>query len=255
MSKNNKNSNFDNKLSNQLDLNSDDSDNFSENSDNFSDNSDNFSETKSSDNSDNLNIIDLDLELMPYITNNKSQIQKYHIMKKNGHTIKHRICNVFAPFGRQTSSDHKTNTSLNQHRLNICFNKSQIESEFKDKSYLELKRLITELESYFGTFDDLLEYELLSNIINRDKYGYVFRFHLKSNRDRTVTPLVQKMSTNSTESKIPTESNIPTESTEWINFDKTKKFNFNFHPDSLWIDHKNKRYGISLMIDKVFQII
>ena len=102
------------------------------------------------------NIDNIDLELIPYKTNNKSQIEKYHIIRKSGHTIKYRICNVFAPFGRQTSSEHKTNVKLNQHRLNICFTKSQIQVESPSddnnesndekillnkisKSYLELK--------------------------------------------------------------------------------------------------------------------
>lgn len=206
------------------------------------------------------NIENIDLELIPYKTNNKSQIEKYHIVRKNGITVKHRICNVLAPFGRQTSSDHKTNISLKQHRLNICFTKLQIQDKqlINDdeilkhkipKSYIELKRLITELETYFGSFDDLSTYELVSNIINREEYGIVIRFHLKTNKDKTVSPLI----------KLLTEDiglyNDKTESTEWINFDKTKQFNFDFHPDSLWIDHKNKKYGVSLMIDKVFQII
>ena len=199
------------------------------------------------------NIDNIELELIPYKLNNKSQIQKFHIVRKNGHTIKHRICNVYAPFGRQTSADHKTKNKLEQHRLNVCFTKSQIESNL-DKAYLELKRLITELETYFGSFDDLSDYKLLSNIIMRSEYGIVIRFHLKTNKNNTVTPLVQITSDeiNKTKQTKTTES---TESTEWISFNKSKQFNFNFHPDSLWIDHKNKKYGVSLMIDKVFQLI
>jgi hypothetical protein len=206
------------------------------------------------------NIDNIDLELIPYKNNNKSQIKKYHIIRKNGHTIKHRICNVFAPFGRQTSSDHKTNTTLKQHRLNVCFSKEQIQvDEFsndtkisKNKiytSYIELKRLITELEAYFGSFDDFSEYELMSNIIDRDIYGIVIRFHLKTNKGKTVTPFVQD---SSEDIGLVCSDNLPT---EWISFDKTKQFNFHFHPDSLWIDHKNKKYGISLMMDRVFQMI
>jgi hypothetical protein len=199
------------------------------------------------------NIDNIELELIPYKTNNKSQIQKFHIVRKNGHTVKHRICNVYAPFGRQTSTDHKTKNQLEQHRLNVCFSKSQIESN-SDKAYLELKRLITELETYFGSFDDLSDYNLLSNIINRSEYGIVIRFHLKTNKNKTVTPLIQITSDEINENK-QTKSTESTETTEWISFNKTKQFNFNFHPDSLWIDHKNKKYGVSLMIDKVFQLI
>ena len=203
------------------------------------------------------NIDNIELELIPYKTNNKSHIQKFHIVRKNGHTIKHRICNVYAPFGRQTSADHKTKNQLEQHRLNVCFTKSQIESNSADKAYLELKRLITELETYFGSFEDLSDYNLLSNIIMRSEYGIVIRFHLKTNKNKTVTPLIQITSDeiNQTKQIESTESTKSTESTEWISFNKTKQFNFNFHPDSLWIDHKNKKYGISLMIDKVFQLI
>jgi hypothetical protein len=192
------------------------------------------------------NNIDLDLELIPYKTNNRSHIKKYHIIRKNTHTIKHKICNVFAPFGRQTPTDHKTKHKLEQHRLNICFSKIKIAAESEDKSYIELKRLINELETYFKTFDDLSEHELVSNIINRDEYGIVFRFHLKTNQNKTVTPLIQVSKDNINEKN---------DSTEWISFDKTKQFNFNFHPDSLWIDNQNKKYGVSLMIDKVFQLI
>jgi len=199
------------------------------------------------------NIDNIELELIPYKTNNKSHIQRFHIVRKNGHTIKYRICNVYAPFGRQTSADHKTKNQLEQHRLNVCFSKSQIESN-SDKAYIELKRLITELELYFGSFDDFSDYNLLSNIINRSEHGIVIRFHLKTNKNNTITPLIQITSDEINENK-QTKSIKSTEPIQWISFNKKKQFNFNFHPDSLWINHKNKTYGISLMIDKVFQLI
>ena len=196
---------------------------------------------------------DLKLELIAYKTNlsSKTRIQKYHIIRQNGITIKHKICNVYAPFGRQTNVDHKTKQIFDQHRLNICFSKNQIDPDSKHKPYLELKRLITELETYFGTFDDLTNYQLLSNIINRDDYGIVIRFHLKTNKNKTITPLIQVSSENLNNIDIVDNTKI----TEWNDFNKTKQFNFNFHPDSLWIDHIHKKYGVSLMIDKVFQII
>lgn len=181
---------------------------------------------------------DINLQLIPY--KNKGKIQKYHIINTNDKQLKYRICNVYAPFGRQTSNDHKTSTKITQHRLNVCFNKLDIENN--NKSYLELKRLITELETYFGSFDELKQMNLTSNIIDRDEYGIVIRFHLKTLNDKTITPLIRMINTKD-------------EETEWIQFDKNKQFNFDFHPDCLWIDKENNKYGISLMIDKVFQFI
>jgi hypothetical protein len=42
---------------------------------------------------------------------------------------------------------------------------------------------------------------------------------------------------------------------EWIQFDKTKQINIDISPDCLWIDNKNKKYGVSFVIYKVFQFI
>jgi enoyl reductase-like protein len=215
----------------------------------MSDNTDNLNSntntTESNTNTAESNYIDLDLQFIPFANNTKSNIQKFHIVKKDGHTLKHRICNVFAPFGRQTSSEHKvkTNANLTQHRLNVCFTPEQVNLD--KNPYKELHRLITELESYFGSFDELKTMNLQSNIINRNQHGIVIRFHLKTNKNHTVTPLVQTK-------QEDLENAIHT---EWIAFDKNKQFNFDFHPDSLWIDNVNNKYGISLMIDKVFQII
>ena len=105
---------------------------------------------------------------------------------------------------------------------------------------MELTKIITELEKYFGTFDELKDYELISNIINRDTFGYIIRFHLKTHNNKTTTPLTQI---------IDNENQI----VEWIQFDKNKQINIDFGPDCLWIDNKNKKYGVSFVIYKVFQ--
>jgi hypothetical protein len=179
----------------------------------------------------------MNIQITPYLKNNSS-IEKYHIIRLNNDQIIYRICNVLAPFGRQT--EHYTINNLTQHRLNISFTCDQISSN--DKSYMELTGIITELETYFGTFDELKEYELVSNIIDRDNFGKIIRFHLKTQNDKTTTPLIQMI--NSIDSN-----------TEWIEFDKTKQINIDINPDCLWIDNKNKKYGVSFCILKVFQFI
>jgi hypothetical protein len=187
----------------------------------------------------NLNSSEINLQLIPYKTNNRSNIKRYHIVNSNGNIIKYKIYNVYSNFGRQTTNDHKTSMLLKQHRLNISFSLSLIENQ--DKSYLELNKLITELETYFKLIDDFSDYELISNIINRDIYGLIMRFHLKTNKDNTITPL------------ILIKDNTY-EQTEWISFNKNIQFNLNFHPDCLWVDEINKKFGISLVVDKVFQL-
>ena len=179
----------------------------------------------------------MDIQITLYKRNN-SPIEKYHIIRLDSSQIIYRICNVFAPFGRQT--EHKTTNVIKQHRLNISFSLEQISS--LDKSYVELTRIINELETYFGTFDELKDYELVSNIINRDTFGIIVRFHLKTQNDKTTTPLIKMI--NSIDSN-----------TEWIEFDKNKQINIDICPDCLWIDNKNKRYGVSFVILKVFQFI
>jgi len=179
----------------------------------------------------------MDIQITPY-KNNKSTIEKYHIIRLNSSQIVYRICNIYAPFGRQT--EHHTKHNLTQHRLNIGFSTEQINNN--DKSYIELHNIISELETYFSTFDELKDYELVSNIINRDTHGIIIRFHLKTQNDKTTTQLTQMIES--------TDINV-----EWIQFDKTKQINIDITPDCLWIDNKNKKYGISFVIHKVFQFI
>jgi hypothetical protein len=179
----------------------------------------------------------MNIQITPYKIN-KSSIEKYHIIRLDSSQIIYRICNIYAPFGRQT--EHYTSNNLTQHRLNIGFSTEQILNN--DKSYLELSKIIQELEIYFSTFDELKDYELVSNIINRDTYGIIIRFHLKTQNNKTTTPLTQ----------IVKSEDIDV---EWIQFDKTKQINIDITPDCLWIDNKNKKYGISFVINKVFQFI
>ena len=179
----------------------------------------------------------MDIQITPYKIN-KSSIEKYHILRLDNSQINYRICNLYAPFGRQTN--HHVQHTLTQHRFNIGFSVQQI--TVNDPSYIELKRIIYELESYFGTFDELKDFELVSNIINRDSYGIIIRFHLKTQNDKTTTPLIHMVDSN--------DLNV-----EWIQFDKLKQINIDINPDCLWIDNKNKKYGISFVINKVFQFI
>ena len=60
----------------------------------------------------------MNIQITPYLKNNSS-IEKYHIIRLNNDQIIYRICNVLAPFGRQT--EHYTINNLTQHRLNISF--------------------------------------------------------------------------------------------------------------------------------------
>jgi len=191
---------------------------------------------------------DLDLEIIPYTNKKnytKTDLEKFHIVNKDGNIIRNKICNVYAPFGRQTQSENKikSNKNLTQHRLNIGFSNNHIKDNIKP--YRELHKFISEIESYFSSFDELKKMDLQSNIINRDKYGIIIRFHLKTNRNHTTTPLIQ--------GKFEDPDSFS--DTEWIAFDKNKEFDFEFHPDSLWIDHKNNKYGVSMVIDKVIQTI
>ena len=179
----------------------------------------------------------MNIQITPY-KNNKSTIEKYHIIRLDSSQIIYRICNLYAPFGRQT--EHNTQHKLTQHRLNIGFTNIQITN--LDKSYVELNKIISELENYFSKFDEFIDYKLVSNIINRDTFGIIIRFHLKTQKDRTTTPLVQMINSD--------DVNV-----EWIQFDKTKQINIDITPDCLWIDNKNKQFGVSFVINKVFQYI
>ena len=42
---------------------------------------------------------------------------------------------------------------------------------------------------------------------------------------------------------------------EWIQFEKLKQINIDISPDCLWIDNKNRKYGVSFVINNVFQFI
>jgi hypothetical protein len=179
----------------------------------------------------------MNIQIIPY-KYNKSSIEKYHIIRLDNSQIYYKLSNILAPFGRQT--EHKTNYKLDQHRLNINFNIDEVLNQ--DKSYIEFERIITELEIYFSNFDELKDLKLISNIIDREKFGIVIRLHLKTLHDKTITPLLQI---------IDSENQI----VEWIQFDKDKKINIDFGPDCLWIDNKNKTFGISFVIYKVIQFI
>jgi hypothetical protein len=179
------------------------------------------------------------LEICPYKNNISSQIKKFHVTK-NDEILKFKICNLSSPFGRKTDSDHNTSYSLHQHRLNIEFNHEDLKNN--KKSYEELTKIIRDIEQYFKEFDELKNMELVSNIINRDGYGIVIRFHLKTFKNKTTTPLTHCV-------------NGETSDVEWVQFNKNNKFNIDFHPDCLWIDENNKKFGISFVIDRVFQMI
>jgi hypothetical protein len=178
----------------------------------------------------------MDIKLIPF--KNKSFIDKFHIVNSNNNIYKFNVCNVYAPFGLQT--EHKTKVKISQHRLNICFSVDNIQNN--DKSYLKLKKIIDDLESFFNDVNELKNYDLVSNIINRDKHGIVIRFHLKTFKNKTITIFKHV---------IDTYEKI----VSCIDFDKNQKLNFDFIPDSLWIDHENKKYGVSLLITDILQYI
>ena len=161
--------------------------------------------------------------LIPYKKTNKN-VKKFHLLNDKKELLTYSINNVYAPFGRQT--DH-----YSQHRLNICFSLEDISNN--DQSYIKLVKIIDDLEKSM----DVPNKTLLSNIINRDNYGIVIRFHLKTNRNMTTTQLFNKNN----------------EKLLWNEFDKKKSFSCNFHPDCLWIDDSSNHYGISFVIDKVYQ--
>jgi hypothetical protein len=179
----------------------------------------------------------MNLQIIPF-KNNNNTLQKYHIVDSSDNILLYKICNVYSSFGRQTETDHRTKNKISQHRLNICFSCDDINQQ--NKSYMELKHIITTIESYFQSFEELINLELVSNIINRDKYGIVIRFHLKTFKNKTISKFIS--------------INTDTLESEWISFDKDRQFNFEFHPDCLWIDNINKKFGVSLVIDKVFQL-
>lgn len=177
--------------------------------------------------------------LIPYKNINKLVVKKYHIVDSNNKIIKHKICNVFAPFGRE--ADYNKFES-SQQRFNICFTLNDV-NDGKNKSYEEFINTINHYEQYFKEYDELKEFELISNIINRGTYGNVIRCHLKTIKDKTTSKLIQIRGNN----KI---SDV-----EWIEFDKNLHFNMEYCFDCLWIDEKNKKFGISIQVLSVFQVI
>lgn len=180
----------------------------------------------------------MNILIIPYKRHNDF-IQKFFIVDKSNKILHYNICNVYAPFGRQTELDHHTSNKLCQHRLNICFSIEQMQS----KEYKYLTDIITKLENYFKDFEELSNVVLQSSIIHRGKYGVVIRFHLKTTKNNTTTPLILLNKENN-------EKNV-----EWVNFIKEEKINIKFHPDCLWINNQTQNYGISFIIDKVYQYI
>lgn len=185
------------------------------------------------------NDINIELNLIPYKNINKLSVKKYHIVDSNNNIIKYKICNIFAPFGREADFNK---FQSKQQRFNICFSLEHIKQ--KNKSYIELINLINIYEQYFKKFDELTSFELVSNIINRDNHGIVIRCHLKTIKDNTTTPLMQIK-----------ESDLTSEQVEWIQFDKNLQFNMEYSFDCLWIDEKNKKFGISIQVLSVCQMI
>ena len=179
---------------------------------------------------------DINLIQISKLSNSKTY-DLFHIVDSNNNIKSFNICNLYAPFGREITYNFG---DMKQQRFNICFSKDDIESN--SKSYLELKSIIIAYENFFSEFDELKDYTLVSNIIDRSSYGIVIRFHLKTNKSKTTTPLKH---ISKTETKV----------VEWIDYQKDKMVNIIFSFDSLWIDHKNKKYGISMVINNVVQII
>lgn len=157
--------------------------------------------------------------------NNNTSLKKYHVINNDYNIIKCKCCNLYAPFGREIN---KFNDSK-QHRLNIKFSENLIE-------------IITDFENYFQNFNDFKDYTLVSNIINNNKCGIFIRFHLKTFKNNTTTILKHII-------------NDKINNVYWIDFKNDKKINIEFHPDCLWIDEINKKYGISFIIDEIYQII
>ena len=181
---------------------------------------------------------DLDIILLPYKSVNK--IERYHILDNNKNILKFKICNIIAPFGQEINN--------NQYRLNICY--SNIDINNKIKSYINFIDNIKVYEDYFiekinlykDYFkNDINNYKFNSNIINRNKYGIVIRCHLQTYKNKIITPF-KKMNNNIIED------------VSWLDFDKSRNFNMEYTFDSLWINHENKTYGISIKILSVLQI-
>jgi hypothetical protein len=178
-----------------------------------------------------------ELNLIPYKNSSKTLIKKYHVVDTKNKIIKYKICGIFAPFGRE--AEYSKFNSLQQ-RFNVCFTREHINN--KIKPYVDFMGIINAYEQYFKNFDELAEYNLNSNIINRDNYGIVVRCHLKTHKDKTTSTLKKF---NLTENKF---NNV-----EWIDFDKNEHFDMEYYFDCLWIDDINKKFGISIKVDNIYQ--
>lgn len=178
----------------------------------------------------------MNLCIIPY-KSSESTISKFHIVNSDNKLIYYNLCNVFAPFGRQTEKDHHISKQIIQHRLNICFTKDKLDT----KEYNIVSKIINDIELWFSNFKELSEYQLQSSLIDRGKYGKVIRFHLKTLKNMTITPL---LCLNNEDSKIKS----------WNDFKNDIQINIKFHPDCFWINNQTKTFGISFVIDKVYQL-
>lgn len=186
-------------------------------------------------------ILDLNLVLTEYKTKSKHRhIERYNILGDDNKILYHNVCNIWAPFGRETETYKKGFVDMNQQRFNVCFSKDDI--KYQIKPYINMISIIKSYELFFSQIDDFKNYTFESNIIDRKKYGIVIRCHLKTFKTKTTTPLTQII-------------NNQSESVEWINYDPNVKANIDFHFDCLWVDQMNKKYGISITIDNVMQVI
>lgn len=178
----------------------------------------------------------MNLCIIPYKSTDKN-INKYHIVDNNNKLIHYNLCNVYAPFGRQTEKEHHTSNKIVQHRLNICFTKDKLDT----KEYNIASKIITDIETWFSNFKELTDFKLISSLIDRKKFGKVIRFHLKTLQNTTTTPLLCL-------------NNGDEKTKSWIDFNKEMQINIKFHPDCFWINNLNKTFGISFVIDKVYQL-
>ena len=166
----------------------------------------------------------LEIILIEYKKKNiNNNLKKYHILNKDNKILKCKCCNLFSPFGREINKFNN-----NQHRFNI-------------KNNIFLIEIIKDFEDYFKDFTELQEYNIISNIMDHKVYGKMIKFHLKINKNNTITPI-----------KIIYNDTIM--NSNWIDFCSKQQINIEFHPDCLWIDHDTKTYGISFVIDIVYQL-
>ena len=116
--------------------------------------------------------------------------------------------------------------------------------EYKKKNInnnLKKYHILNKDNKIFKDFTELQEYNIISNIMDHKVYGKMIKFHLKINKNNTITPI-----------KIIYNDTIM--NSNWIDFCSKQQINIEFHPDCLWIDHDTKTYGISFVIDIVYQL-